>query len=47
MVDGTMHEIVGESGTADGEGCLMDLVSVGSALLLLAAGVAALAWVLS
>lgn len=30
-----MNEIVGESGTADGEGCLTEVLSVGVALAML------------
>lgn len=45
--DGTVYEIVGESGTPDGEGCLSDIASVGTALMLLAAALGGLVWALS
>ena len=45
--DGLAHEIVGESGTQDGEGCLSDIASVGTALVLLAAALGGLVWALS
>jgi len=39
-----MYEIVGESGTQDGEGCLRDIAVVSVALLALGV-LAAVAWV--
>jgi hypothetical protein len=45
--DGTMHEIVGESGTQTGEGCLRDIAVVAVAVAMLAAGVGGLVWLLS
>lgn len=49
--DGTVHEIVGESGSPDGEGCLREVAVFGASVVglvaVVAAGVGGLVWALS